>query len=544
MSNKKSWGHSSGRPLFCHSPLDRTENSIRLVRVLSDLSTDGLVRCSIHHARLSPGAADGVTDITGVPRLHAQCGSEPTPYACLSYTWGSPGDETGILLNGNFILVRKNLSAFLDIARSQLGYCFLWIDALCIDQANAAERDHQVQQMGTIFAKAKMLITWLGCEPGLQRLLHLLGQEHGQTEWTICKDFYQREHRRTTVQHYVSLTSGLPATVTPTESLQKEELFALYVGLVDHGYWRRAWVTQEIMLAKAMFTVAGNAIIDYPSLVDATRAFAHVHPQSHFEQFARLMLVQRNYFKHKELATGRVMISDSWMNNWGLINLLHHFEDKCCTIRRDMVYSVLSLSREAEALKVNYQSPTSEVMWQVMNICKDSVCLCTAAVLVRALGPGSFDDMEPRLQSRLPFVHVAMLGHRPEHASSLARCPFCDNGLQIAERSGVEQIFCLLSACKDSEGHIYQERTMDGRQFLSLESSSERTPRSLGNIGEDIEVTHDNSSHVHLLKISLPSLLRIVGGSQWGRTLKQRFCGNLWPHRDTPTLERLSLCTS
>ncbi|KAF2629076.1 HET-domain-containing protein, partial [Macroventuria anomochaeta] len=138
MRNESSWNHAYGTSHFRHAPLDQKKDSLRLVKVLPDLSTDGLVECSIHHAVKS------------------------TPYICLSYTWGSSGNERAILISRKLLMVRRNLEAFLYVARTQLGYCFLWIDAICINQANAAERDHQVQRMGNIFAKAKMLITWLG----------------------------------------------------------------------------------------------------------------------------------------------------------------------------------------------------------------------------------------------------------------------------------------------------------------------------------------------------------------------------------------------
>jgi hypothetical protein len=38
----------------------------------------------------------------------------------------------------------------------------LWIDALCIDQENVIERNHQVQQMGEIFSRASNVLAWLG----------------------------------------------------------------------------------------------------------------------------------------------------------------------------------------------------------------------------------------------------------------------------------------------------------------------------------------------------------------------------------------------
>ena len=545
MSNDGSRGHPSGRPYFRHTALDRKENSMRLVKVLPNLSTDGLVECSMYRTKLSPGAADGATDVVETQRPDTPySSSQQTPYVCLSYMWGSPRDEGAILIDGTVLMVRKNLETFLHVARKQLGYCFLWIDALCIDQANAAERDHQVQRMGTIFAKAKMLITWLGCKPELERPLHLLGLGENQTQWAACMNFYQRERHKITIQDYVSLASG---TATPSKSakfLKEAETFTFYVALADHEYWRRAWVTQEIMLAKAIYIVAGNAILDYPSLVNFTRCCVHVYSNSHFEQFARLMLVQKDYFERRAMVTGRVLISDSWMNNWGLVNLLHHFENKSCTIRRDMVYSVLSLSREAETLKVNYQSPMSEVMWQIMNICEDSLCLCTVAVLVRALGQDSFADTEPRLRISALFVNIPMLGFPLKHVGSITKCPFCEGPLHFAGRSGIELMFCLITACKDSEGHMYKELDFDGCHLLTLESFSERTLRTLGKFGEGVEIIKDDNSNICILKFSFPPLLKTVGGPQWSRTLRQRSCGNMWPDMDRPNMERLSICTA
>jgi hypothetical protein len=88
---------------------------------------------------------------------------------------------------------------------------------------------------------------------------------------------------------------------------------------------------------------------------------------------------------------------------------------------------------------------------------------------------------------------------------------------------------------------MYTELGPDGRNFLMLESIGEGTPRTLGEIGEGINVIQEDDSNSFLLKFSTPSLLNIVGGPQWGRTLRQRSCGNFWPDQDKPSKERLAL---
>lgn len=39
---------------------------------------------------------------------------------------------------------------------------YIWIDALCIDQTNLAERSEQVGMMRSIYQKAQLVISWLG----------------------------------------------------------------------------------------------------------------------------------------------------------------------------------------------------------------------------------------------------------------------------------------------------------------------------------------------------------------------------------------------
>jgi len=44
-----------------------------------------------------------------------------------------------------------------------------WIDALCIDQDSIHEKNHQVAQMGSIYAKSIEVISWLGFNQSIGR---------------------------------------------------------------------------------------------------------------------------------------------------------------------------------------------------------------------------------------------------------------------------------------------------------------------------------------------------------------------------------------
>lgn len=85
-------------------------------------------------------------------------------YNAISYTWGNPLACRPIVVDGHPRLIADNLHQFLQQASNIPGrlHSWLWIDALCIDQTNAAERMHQVGLMAQIFGRADEVVVWLG----------------------------------------------------------------------------------------------------------------------------------------------------------------------------------------------------------------------------------------------------------------------------------------------------------------------------------------------------------------------------------------------
>ena len=115
----------SSNEIFYHDPFDHAKPSNRLVQLLPELSADGQIQCAITHTTV---------DAT---------------YRCLSYRWGAPSPSDVILINNKTFNVRQNLLDFLSMAReNDEGRKIYWIDALCINQMNTMERNHQVAQMG------------------------------------------------------------------------------------------------------------------------------------------------------------------------------------------------------------------------------------------------------------------------------------------------------------------------------------------------------------------------------------------------------------
>lgn len=85
-------------------------------------------------------------------------------YEALSYRWTDPNKENPNLVYFNKVefSIGPNLYAALirfrlaDVPRA------LWVDQLCINQADGPEKDQQLLIMGDIYSKAEQVLAWLG----------------------------------------------------------------------------------------------------------------------------------------------------------------------------------------------------------------------------------------------------------------------------------------------------------------------------------------------------------------------------------------------
>ena len=81
-------------------------------------------------------------------------------YYALSYVWGNPDKVHTIGLNGHDFRVTENLMFFLR--RKRTVTLAFWIDAICINQENEAEKSEQITRMGEIYKNASSVYAELG----------------------------------------------------------------------------------------------------------------------------------------------------------------------------------------------------------------------------------------------------------------------------------------------------------------------------------------------------------------------------------------------
>jgi hypothetical protein len=147
-----------------------------------------------------------------------------------------------ILLDGHEMQVTDNLEDtlrhFQDQAYSQYqGKHVLWIDAICINQTDDHEKNHQVRQMFEIYASAARVLVWLGQEgPDSRVAFETIVWTHAQLEkaglLSLITSSNQPEVDSLEHSKYFSfLKTFLERIQTP----QNQILGSLFAHLRDHG---------------------------------------------------------------------------------------------------------------------------------------------------------------------------------------------------------------------------------------------------------------------------------------------------------------------
>ncbi|KAM0711899.1 hypothetical protein Q7P35_001269 [Cladosporium inversicolor] len=152
-------------------PLNPHLQEIRLFRLEGGKGRlrGSLVVCSLERYQEDQKHGQGPTNRTSKTQRDSQTeASQPDFFEALSYTWGSSQHSESVQVQSHVCIpITDNLARALRRLRhrSTQQPRHLWIDAICIDQQNLAERSQQVAFMCEIYQRAHRVIIWLGDLP-------------------------------------------------------------------------------------------------------------------------------------------------------------------------------------------------------------------------------------------------------------------------------------------------------------------------------------------------------------------------------------------
>lgn len=88
----------------------------------------------------------------------------PPPYCALSYVWGKRSKGYKIFLDQTEMCITQKQYKALQHLRSHEETRTSWIDDICIDQLDVAEKSAQVRKMQEIYGRSKEILIWRGSE--------------------------------------------------------------------------------------------------------------------------------------------------------------------------------------------------------------------------------------------------------------------------------------------------------------------------------------------------------------------------------------------
>ncbi|KAK5659663.1 hypothetical protein OQA88_871 [Cercophora sp. LCS_1] len=168
-----------------------------------------------------------------------------TPYEALSYTWGSPTPTSSISLSSTTIPSTTNLCAALRALRKRNEPRILWVDAICINQADLVEQGAQVRMMWEIYKAAECVVVWLG-DAGRDSDVAMDNIAARDCERKLKVRETMREGRR----------CGCHAGEWETHPDRTGVL-----GLVGRKWFTRVWVLQEVAAAKKVVVACGDRTV-------------------------------------------------------------------------------------------------------------------------------------------------------------------------------------------------------------------------------------------------------------------------------------------
>jgi hypothetical protein len=292
----------------------QSSDHIRLLTIGPELGQDGLVACSLEESPLT------------------------VEYTCLSYMWGKATGLKIILIDGLRFVVRRNLWNFLVHARQNMATEKLWIDAVCINQRDTAERSSQVSMMASIYAKSSAVFVYLG---------------HGRPQVAVAVKWTRRLSSGTelplpqpgplrwkpflgTMEYKAFKTSYTADPPKPSADIQigLKQLYQL-------AYWTRAWIKQELLLhTNITFFYQGStcSMADLLVLSDCVTSDSQIWDSVHrLDSFKLTSTIGRQ--------------SDEQT----LLELIIHYSTSQCTNFHDHVYAFLSLSEDGRDFPVDYK---------------------------------------------------------------------------------------------------------------------------------------------------------------------------------------------
>lgn len=288
-------------------------------------------------------------------RLFERKLSDNPKYFALSYAWGDRAATERVICNRHNLLVTKGLHSALSQLNADGMREPLWVDAICINQQDNAEKTAQVRSMAGIFKNASKVVIWLGEE-----------QPGDQVSWDMLDLIIRKVLRKSGPDEKSDDDfDSLPGRLNSR--------WSMFGPLLDRKWFTRIWIIQELLLAKEFEIRSGSRSISWNSISQLARA---LHRSPNLKITLRMWGVLNDEIAH---CLQRLV---KWRNR-GVLNLRYsldgilqrtvHFQ---MTDPRDRFFALAALMGEGPTKLVDYSKDWNtvriDIAKQLLNLGHDN----------------------------------------------------------------------------------------------------------------------------------------------------------------------------
>ncbi|TKA83860.1 hypothetical protein B0A55_00165 [Friedmanniomyces simplex] len=372
-----------GEADFVYQPLRNDRPEFRLLELQPAVNRVDPLRCTIRHA---------VVDASAYCALSYVWGDQEANKSEMEITYKRPKRrlfESKKHYREGSVVCRKEIGSNLAMAlrhvRQRHACVVIWVDALCINQADNDERSWQVTLMTKIYSNATVVHAWLGPQHNertavittnsaafeyIDLIWALAEQIKGsqklanENDWlqacftiaqTPAEDLQQRSNR----VHQVWATFSAQLLAAVTSHAEARQIYIALDTLSQADYFSRMWILQETGRARGVTFHYGEHQASHRRLLlslGLTRAFwgSLTKPQlralsSDFDS-RFLSCVMARMTCSKALRLHEVL-------KFAYLERSTH----SATNPRDLVYALLGLASNQRDIKVNYNLTVDEV---------------------------------------------------------------------------------------------------------------------------------------------------------------------------------------
>jgi hypothetical protein len=194
-----------------------------------------------------------------VSSASSEAGSSPRPhsseqYEAVSYAWESLEKPDSInIRNIGEIQITHSLFDLLRHFRYTHRSRRLWVDAVCIDQANIPERNHQVAKMADIFSTSSRVLVWLGAGESADSLVFAATEVYKNLTPSDDEEFLDLtlEMIRDALCEYTGPHASFKRNLDVQENVAIRALKSIF-NIFQAKWLERMWVVQETALPRQL----------------------------------------------------------------------------------------------------------------------------------------------------------------------------------------------------------------------------------------------------------------------------------------------------